>query len=161
MTQSKRAADYIYRLQVDERTLHRQLNGLTNEDLLLQPEMRGNCANWVLGHLVLSRSELMERLGLAPLWSAEETAIYDRDTEPITGASSPHLSMDRLLADFKTAGEQLIARLETITDDELDAPYTETATLGRSVNFTIWHEGYHVGQFEYLRQLTGVNDKVI
>jgi uncharacterized damage-inducible protein DinB len=161
MAQSKRAEDYIYRLQVDERTIKRQLNGLTHEDTLLQPEVRGNCINWILGHLVLSRSELMERLGLEPIWGEAETSIYDRETAPITSLDCPHLTLDRLWEDFIVAGEKLVARLETITDDELDADYTETATLGKSVNFTIWHEGYHVGQFEYLRQLTGVNDKVI
>lgn len=161
MTKSIRAADYIYRLQVDGRVIHRQLDGLTNEDLLLQPDMRGNCANWVLGHIIQSRHELMQTLDIEPIWSAEELALYEPNSEPITSADSPHLSMDKLLADLKATEEKLVARLETITDDELETELREKLTLGKSVNFSIWHEGYHVGQFEYLRQLTGIADKVI
>jgi uncharacterized damage-inducible protein DinB len=36
-----------------------------------------------------------------------------------------------------------------------------TTTLGQLIFFLFWHESYHVGQPEYLRQLAGKDDKVI
>ena len=34
-------------------------------------------------------------------------------------------------------------------------------TTAEFLHFLLWHETYHTGQTELLRQLTGVNDKVI
>ncbi|MDQ7028136.1 MAG: DinB family protein [Anaerolineae bacterium] len=161
MANSKRADGYIHLLGVNGHVIQRQLDGLSHDDTLLQPDMRGNCANWILGHINVSRSSLMERLGLEPVWGETAAAIYAHDTPPITDATCPHFPLEQLMADFTAAGEQIIARLETISDEELDADISETNILAGSVSFTIWHEAYHVGQFEYLRQLTGVDDKVI
>jgi len=36
-----------------------------------------------------------------------------------------------------------------------------TTTLGQLTFFLCWHESYHTGQTEALRQLAGKNDKVI
>ena len=36
-----------------------------------------------------------------------------------------------------------------------------TTTLGQLIFYLSWHEGYHTGQTEALRQLAGKNDKVI
>lgn len=32
--------------------------------------------------------------------------------------------------------------------------------LGAALPFFLWHESYHTGQLELLRQLAGMNDKV-
>jgi hypothetical protein len=37
----------------------------------------------------------------------------------------------------------------------------EEETAGQQIRFSHWHETYHVGQLELLRQLAGKNDKVI
>jgi hypothetical protein len=42
--------------------------------------------------------------------------------------------------------------METIVDDQ---------TVGKQITFLQWHETYHLGQLEPLRQLAGKNDKVI
>ena len=161
MTMTKRAEDYIYRLQVDQRIIRRQLDGLQEGDLFLQPQPRGNCANWVLGHIVQSRQDILRTLGLESLWTEEEEALYQRGSEAITSPDSPHLALERLLDDLVRSEELIIARLESISDDELDVLDEDETSLGKTINFQIWHEGYHVGQFEVLRQRSGVNDKVI
>ena len=53
------------------------------------------------------------------------------------------------LASFEVATP---ATWETLIDDE---------TLADWVAFLHWHETYHVGQLELLRQLAGTNDKII
>ena len=161
MSLSKRADDYIYRLGVDQRTITRQLDGLQESDLFLQPQPRGNCANWVLGHIVQGRQNILRTLGLDAFWTADEEAIYARGSQPITSEASPHLTMQRLLGDLAQAEDILIVRLEQITDEEWDVLDEDGDSLAKVINFQIWHEGYHVGQFEVLRQLTGVNDHVI
>jgi hypothetical protein len=39
-----------------------QAEGLTNEDSLRQLPFHGNCLNWVLGHIVVSRDSVLETL---------------------------------------------------------------------------------------------------
>jgi len=158
---NQRAEDLIYRLQVNGRVLLRQIEGLTGEDLLRQPDMRGNCFNWVLGHIVSNRNSILKSLGAEEIWGEDERALYGRESQPITGAESPHLSMERLLEDHRISGERIEARLETITDAELDVMRNEETSVWRWISFLVWHEAYHTGQFEYLRQLSGVDDKVI
>lgn len=156
-----RAENMLQMLNINASVVEMQLKGLTDADLLLQPAMRGNCANWVLGHIVDSRSTIIMRLTGEHFWSEDNQALYKFDSEPITSADDPHLSMERLLADYEETGNILKDLLEKITDDELDADYNERSTLNKSIHFMIWHESYHTGQLEYLRQLTGVNDKVV
>lgn len=150
---SQRAKHFIANLQRHEGILDAQLDGLTDHDLLLQPQPRGNCANWILGHITNARSGMLKALKEEPLWGEEERAIYGRGSEPITGVESPHLAMERLLNDYKEAGRRVIARLEAISDEELDGQYNEKSSLAEWMNFLVWHESYHIGQFEYLRQL--------
>lgn len=158
---TQRAIHYIANLQIHERVLASQLDGLTEEDMLLQPQPRGNCANWILGHITNSRTSMLKALKEEPVWGEEERAMYGRESAPITGADSPHLPLEKLLEDYKKAGERVMACLEKITDEQLDEQYSENTTLAEWINFLVWHESYHIGQFEYLRQLAGKNDKVI
>ena len=65
MTTSETLA-YYYGLTYN--VIHRQLDGLTNEDSLLQPSFRGNCLNWILGHIVFSREPVLAFLGETVPW---------------------------------------------------------------------------------------------
>ncbi|MGB1288303.1 MAG: DinB family protein, partial [Aggregatilineales bacterium] len=132
-----------------------------DEDLLLQMPFRGNCGNWVLGHIVSSRNSILGFVGEDKLWGDEERALYSFDSEPITGAECPHFALEKLIADLDAAGECLIAKLESMDDSDLDENLDEKTILGDRVRFMVWHESYHTGQFEYIRQLAGKDDKVI
>ena len=44
-----------------------QAKDLTHEDSLLQPPFRGNCLNWVLGHMLSNRDAILGWLGEAPV----------------------------------------------------------------------------------------------
>ena len=52
--------------------LHSILKGqtadLTQDDSLFQPPGGGNCANWLVGHVVTSRNQMLEMLGRPPIW---------------------------------------------------------------------------------------------
>jgi|GEM_PF-5021639 len=49
-----------------------------------------------------------------------------------------------------------------MTQAELDAvPEGADQDVGAQLSFLSWHETYHTGQTEYLRQLAGKDDQVI
>ncbi len=133
--------------------------GLTHADSLLLPAAGGNCLNWVLGHLVTERDEALGWLGQAPLWTEAETQIYQRRSEPLVEAAQA-LPLERILGDLAQTQEQMLARLATVTPEELAAPSGES-TVGERLTFMLWHETYHVGQLELLRHLAGKHEQVI
>jgi hypothetical protein len=76
--------------------LQRQAAGLTQADSLLQPPFRGNCLNWVLGHLASNRDTILQTLDAAPV-IGEAGSRYERDSEPITTDGADVLPLEELL----------------------------------------------------------------
>ncbi len=157
MTTSKALAQYygiIYNV------VKRQLDGLTNEDSLIQPPFRGNCLNWVFGHIVFSRNSVLTLLEEDSPWSEAEGARYIRNSDPVTGAENA-VPFDQLHDYFEASHARLMAGLQRISPERLATAIDDETTLGEQLVFLQWHETYHVGQLEQLRQLAGKNDKVI
>jgi uncharacterized damage-inducible protein DinB len=146
-------------LERNYRVVVHHMDGLTHADSLLQPPYRGNCMNWVFGHIINSRNNMLAMLGQPKLWGDAESQRYKRGSDPIT-CDEQALPLDRLRADFQTVNEQLVAALGQMTEADLETP-TDDETLGEALLTLIWHETYHVGQFEQLRQLTGIGDQVV
>jgi hypothetical protein len=139
-----------------------QCDGLTHDDSLLQLPFRGNCLNWVLGHVLVSRQNALKLMGIPVTWTDGEIARYKYDSEPITSADDPDiLHFDRLVADFERTQEQLADGFAEISEAQLAEKDDRGRTVADRLLFIAWHEGYHLGQTEYLRQLAGKDDKVI
>lgn len=99
-------------------------------------------------------------MGGDPVWTEEEAAAYAQESEPITAADAHPL--EKLVADLDTAQERLGAALEQVTPEELaHVPEGKDRSLGERLSFLYWHEAYHTGQTELLRQLAGTDDKII
>ena len=139
-----------------------QLDGLSHEDCLLQLPFRGNCANWVLGHIISSRSSMIKQITGETYWGDETDALYKFGSEPITDGEHA-LHLDRLREELQNSAEALKTAVAGTSQEQLDAIWNEErkTSLLDFLLFMTWHESYHAGQFEYLRQLAGKNDKVI
>ena len=144
--------------------LKRQAKGLSHADSLIQPPVRGNCLNWVLGHLVDNRNSILGLLGEEPATDPALVARYRRESDPVLGDGDGVVPLPALLAALERAQERLGARLATATEDELarERPFGQRSQpVGQTIFFLYFHETYHTGQAELLRQLTGTDDKVI
>ena len=140
-----------------------QANGLSHEDSLQQLPFRGNCLNWVLGHMLVSRDDLLGWLGETPV-GGERANRYRRESDPVTGHAEDVLPLEKLLALLTTSQEKLAAAMAGLTEADLEREVlygTRSAPLRNRIFFLYFHDTYHVGQTELLRQLTGVDDKVI
>ncbi len=140
-----------------------QTAGVTHEESLIQPPFHSNCINWVMGHLLASRSGLMVALGLGPIWSEDKRVIYQRGSEPITDVNRDKaLNFDDMLRAFDQSQEQIIACLKSKSVDDFNQPSDRpNMNMGERVAFGAWHEGYHAGNLDILRQMVGKNDQVI
>lgn len=148
-------------LEMNYRVIQMQVKGLSHADTLLQPATRGNCFNWIVGHVLEARQTIMEVAGLAPLWDEARYARYARESDPLS-VDNGALRLDELLADLEATQTRLAAALPGLPNATWDAVADERGrTTGERLNFLVWHEAYHVGQLEQLRQLAGTDDKVI
>jgi len=141
----------------------RQVEGLTHEDSLIQPPFRGNCLNWVLGHIAVHRGLMVKALGGEDPVSEDLRRRYGNASEPVRGAADAPYSLEQLLAELKGLKEGIEQRLEgrTVADLEAVVDVERGTTAGSRLAFLAWHEAYHVGQTELLRQLAGKDDKII
>lgn len=143
--------------------LRMQAAELAHADSLRQPPFRGNCLNWVLGHLAGNRDVILQTLAAEPVMGAA-AGRYERESDPITGDGPGVLPLEELLAILTRSQEALAAALARTTEADLAREIQRgqrTITLSERIFFLYFHETYHVGQTELLRQLTGVDDKVI
>lgn len=144
--------------------IQRHSEGLKHEDSLLQPPFRGNCMNWILGHILVGRDRVSRLLGQEPILSAEETKRYETNSDPITQDNKEILRLVDLLERLQTAQERITSGLHSATMEELSKASDSknaTDTVGKKIFGLYFHDTYHTGQTELLRQLAGTNDKIV
>lgn len=145
------------------RIIKLQTDGLSHGDSLIQPPFRANCLNWVLGHIIVGRESVLKLLGEAPIWDKEKVSRYVSGSDPIT-ISEQALPLETLLGDLDRQQQQISAALEQTAPERLETPVESRGnerSLGQAIAGLHWHETYHTGQLELLRQLAGKNDAII
>ena len=145
------------------RIIGMQTRGLTHADSLMQLPFRGNCLNWVVGHIVVGRNRALALVSERPIWEPADLACYETGSEPITRADQA-LALERLLHDLDRSQQRLVAALEALGPESLAqmvAFQGDEVPLGQALAGLHWHETYHTGQLELLRQLAGTDDRVI
>jgi hypothetical protein len=142
--------------------IERQVEGLTHEDSLLQPEFRANCMNWVLGHILWERQAVLELLGRERNVSREELVPYEYESAPIAADSPDVIRLEVMLQYIQESGKRMAEGFANLDEKAwLGAINDKGTQMWERAEFLAWHEAYHVGQLELLRQLAGKDDKVI
>jgi len=133
-----------------------QTKGLTHADSVLQPPVPGNCLNWVLGHITETRSLVLQQLGQPPLLSEAQAKRYGYGSEPVCADGGDILKLEKLMALLEQSQKTIDAALGRITAEELNKKvesFLGSTTLGQLLFFLYYHETYHLGQTELLREL--------
>jgi len=145
--------------------IKRQAEGLSQADSLIQLPFRANCMNWVLGHLVNNRQSVLKLLGAELAIDAGRLSHYTHGSEPVLADGPDVLPLDQLLAFLEESQEQITSLLEQVTPQALEKPVVVFGDRSQSVAdwlfFFYFHDCYHTGQTEILRQAAGKNDKII
>jgi uncharacterized damage-inducible protein DinB len=152
----------VYMLERNLNTICKQVVGLSHEDSLLQLPFRGNCLNWTVGHIVMHRDYMLQLLGGQGTLNEVETELYATGSEPITDGSEA-MRFERLMEHLQTTHTRLLEVIQSRTADDLAvivADDERQRSLGQMLFALGWHETYHVGQTEILRQLAGTDDRV-
>jgi hypothetical protein len=148
----------------NQRIILAQTDKMTHAESLAQSPYRINCMNWVLGHIADGRDNLLELLGRHRVMDEADASRYRRESEPITEDGSDVLPLEELLHLLHEAQQELSAALSEMTPEDLAVEKEwmgHTAPLAYWAHFFYFHDTYHTGQTDLLRQVAGKNDKVI
>lgn len=143
----------------------KQAAGLSQADSLVQLPFRGNCLNWIVGHLVTNRLSVLRLLGAEPPFEAGRVARYERESEPVTAEGEGVLPLEELIALLEQLQAQLGGLMVEVSAEALSHPVVFYGNRSMPVSdwlfFFYFHDTYHTGQTEILRQAAGKDDKII
>lgn len=135
----------------------RNLDGITAEHSVVQPEPAGNCVNWILAHMTLVQNAILAMLGEAPAW--DEPTLERARSEPVAGAGGAY-DWEAMRGRFLDSRDRMLPALDRLDDDRLDEPmvdiFGKPNTLGGVLNFLALHQNYHAGQLGLARRLIGL-----
>lgn len=143
-----------------------QVAGLTHADSLIQLPFRANCLNWVVGHVITNRLTIFRLLEVKDIpFDAASLAHYEYDSDPITADGEGVLPLDQLMSILDQTQALLAKHLETVSPAALERSLAlfgnRSDTVAGWLFFFYFHDCYHTGQAEILRQAAGKNDKII
>ena len=151
-------------LRHQARAIHRvvklNVDGLTHEESLIQPQPGGNCLNWNVGHLLCVYDQVLPMLEQTPVLGADTLKRYGRGTAQIQNAEEA-LDLAQLMTAWDEAAQRVEAGLESLTPEVLDqpAPWSPTnnpeETVRSLLSGTFFHQAYHAGQTGLLRRMAG------
>ncbi len=129
------------------------VEGLSHEDSVVAPPFRSNSFNWVLGHILVSRDNVIALLNQNEVLKSEERELYDTGSDILNPSHAVHL--DKLVQLLEESQNQIAQGLNAATDQELAALFNEERgqTVEDRISGLHWHETYHLGQLEILRQV--------
>jgi hypothetical protein len=145
--------------QFTQMILSRLLSDVSHEDTMREAGPDGKCINWIVGHAIFARGELLGILGREPEWYNNIMAVYGEQ-----GAGTFTVKAARSLPDLQRLLEQSLDMLtETLLKmgAALNEPcdqlphVSEGGTVADRVGSFACHEAYHAGQIGLMRRLLG------
>lgn len=138
-----------------DRIIKGKTEGLTHADSMKQLPFPGNCMNWNLGHILVYRMQYLGVIDGVSKPDPDEFAIYGAGSEPLTD-SVKAIPLETLLTRLDEASAMVVSALEKMPPEKLAEIYD--AERGTTVDdrlqfYLIFHESYHAGQLELLREL--------
>lgn len=140
--------------------VRRNVEGLTQEDSVNQPQPGGNCLNWVIGHLLSVYDLVLPALGQEPVMGTNALKRYERGSAELHEAGEA-IPLTDLLTAWDEAAKRVEAGLGTLTAERMDepAPFSPSKNPKETVRSLLatvfFHQAYHTGQTGLLRRIAG------
>jgi uncharacterized damage-inducible protein DinB len=130
--------------------------GLNHADSVLQPPARGNCLNWVLGHMLDTRNDVLKLLGQSGFLTEAQAKRYGYGSQPVCEDGGDILKLETAMALLEKSQSAIEAALGAASEETLAKEHKSfmgTTTLAFFLLIMYRHESYHLGQAELLREL--------
>lgn len=128
-------------------------DGMSHEQSTAPPPFRANSFNWVLGHIVVGRDRALDALDATRALDERERVIYETGSKPVSATTA--LDLERLIEALEQTQDALQRALSMTSDEQMQAIFDadKGVTVGQRLEGLHWHETYHLGQLEILRQV--------
>ncbi|MCI0613494.1 DinB family protein [bacterium] len=140
--------------------INRNLEGINHRDSLVHPQPEGQTFNWILGHMVKTRNEILELIGKKSLYPKSKFDVYT----PKDFSESKALDLDELKSCFNALQSELEDGIKSLSREKLNEPATlrpdRSDTVGSVLATILWHEAYHAGQLGTMRRVIGKDGKI-
>lgn len=148
--------------EISQGTLRVNLRGITESDALLAPPSGGNCINWVVGHIVSARDQLLQGWDMEAFLTEEQAACYGRGSAGLA-EDTDHATLKHLKEGLKVTMGRMQPVLGELDQEALDRGVrperfpmpVKHPTWGALLTFALFHESYHGGQIGILRRHLG------
>ena len=156
--------EYSNMIVMEHGILLKQIEDLTHADSLIQPQPGGNCMNWVIGHLVENLVEILKALGGETPSDLTGLAHYVYGSEPIRCEAPGVIDLQVLVDAYIQLTTLITDHLAQMTEADFDVEidfWQGKRRRGYVAFFYFFHNTYHLGQLEQLRNLAGRPEKLI
>jgi hypothetical protein len=155
---------FVHQLAFTQFVLLNNAKGVSHEESLIEPQPGGNCMNWIVGHILVARNQLLGLLGREAIWDDAIGARYKRGGDPIHEDGAGVRRFESLLQDLELTYERIRPSLASCDEGRMGekAPFSPTnnpnETWGTLLAGLLFHEAYHAGQTGVLRRIVGKNE---
>jgi uncharacterized damage-inducible protein DinB len=154
--------EYLVTLSMANFTLNRNLETVTNEESLIQIGEKGNCINWIAGHILAVRDAVFSNFGMEKFLNESEIKRYERGSSPVNsleGITDISRIKEGLDITYARWTELINSKDEnffntSIPGEGLPLPIPEP-TIGKLLFVLVYHEGYHTGQIGLAHRALG------
>ncbi|RKZ12978.1 hypothetical protein DRQ53_09340 [bacterium] len=153
----------VHQIRFAQMILHKNLDGITPEQSLIEPVGDGNSLNWVVGHICNARNAMVKLLRGAGHLPDETLAMYSRAGD---FSAQSALGLGMLVTHHTAMQQQLVDGLCDINQERFGAPAPFSPvddpkeTIGSLLTKMVAHEIYHVGQAGSLRRVIGLEGAI-
>lgn len=150
----------LLQIRMCHQVVRTNVGDVTHEESLRTFPPADNCLNWILGHLVATRSAFLVGFGAEPVWSQTEGKAYDRHAPPLVDGTQAK-PLTEIWKAYDASQERLVRAIEALTPERLAAKIPPALaggpadTVAELVAFLGLHDSYHTGQTGILRRLLG------
>jgi uncharacterized damage-inducible protein DinB len=151
---------FLLQLHICYSVVKANVGEITPEESLEQPSPAGNCLNWVLGHIVSTRSDFLRGIGAEPVWGEADRRRYARHGPPIENARDAK-PLKEIWEAYEASQQRIREKVSGLTPQELDAKASFSPsndpdeTIGSLLAVFAFHDAYHTGQTGILRRFLG------
>ena len=136
--------------------INKQVRGICQQESLQQPIVDGHSINWLLGHIISSRSVPLRLVGATAIWSENSRSRYRNGSKSIGTSEANVIQIEKLHNLFNLSQRSLIGGLQDMSSAMLSQPsgYMHNTTFDSLLYFH-FHETYHLGQMTMVAEHLG------
>jgi uncharacterized damage-inducible protein DinB len=147
----------LHSLGLTNFVVNKNLGGITHRESLVHPQAEGQTFNWVLGHMVRTRNEILELIGKKSLYPKSKFEVYS----PKGFTAEKAVNVEELKNSFNALQIELEEGVRSLSAEKLHEPASlrpggdSNDTVGSVLATVFWHEAYHAGQLGIIRRVVG------